>query len=81
MTKFEEAIQIVKGTTNYLRLKANIANNDIEELHKKRYAVCLACEFRNAEVDRCTACGCNLQLKTRALGSGCPKEYWNEVEK
>jgi hypothetical protein len=28
-------------------MKANIANNDIEELHKRRYAVCKVCEFRN----------------------------------
>jgi hypothetical protein len=27
-------------------MKANIANNDIEELHKRRY-VCKVCEFRN----------------------------------
>jgi hypothetical protein len=39
MNKFEEAIQIAKGA-NFLRMKANIANNDIEELHKRRYAVC-----------------------------------------
>jgi hypothetical protein len=39
MNKFE-AIQIAKGVTNFLRMKANIANNDIEELHKRRYAVC-----------------------------------------
>jgi hypothetical protein len=39
MNKFEEAIQIAKGVTNFLRMKANIAN-DIEELHKRRYAVC-----------------------------------------
>jgi hypothetical protein len=44
MNKFEEAIQIAKGVTNFLRMKANIANNDIEELHKRRYA---RCEFRN----------------------------------
>jgi hypothetical protein len=35
MNKFEEAIQIAKGVTNFLRMKANIANNDIEELQKK----------------------------------------------
>jgi hypothetical protein len=28
MNKFEEAIQIAKGVTNFLRMKANIANND-----------------------------------------------------
>jgi hypothetical protein len=34
MNKFEEAIQIAR-VTNFLRMKANIANNDIEELHKR----------------------------------------------
>jgi hypothetical protein len=38
MNKFEEAIQMPKEL--FLRMKANIANNDIEELHKRRYAVC-----------------------------------------
>jgi hypothetical protein len=35
MNKFEEAIQIAKGVTNFLEWK-HIANNDIEELQKKR---------------------------------------------
>jgi hypothetical protein len=37
MNKFEEAI--AKGVTNFLR-KSKYSNNDIEELHKRRYAVC-----------------------------------------
>jgi hypothetical protein len=44
MNKFEEAIQIAKGVTNFLRMKAN-NNNDIEELHKRRYAVCKVCSL------------------------------------
>jgi hypothetical protein len=56
MNKFEEAIQIAKGVTNFLRMKANIANNDIEELHKRRYAVCKV--FRNPDNDKCNSCGC-----------------------
>jgi intracellular sulfur oxidation DsrE/DsrF family protein len=48
MNKFEEAIQIAKGVTNFLRMKANIANNDIEELHKEgmQYARCASLEIR-----------------------------------
>jgi rRNA maturation endonuclease Nob1 len=60
MNKFEEAIQIAR-VTNFLRMKA-IANNDIEELHKRRYAVC-KCEFRNPDNDKCNSCGCPLQLR------------------
>jgi hypothetical protein len=47
MNKFEEAIQIAK-VTNFLRMKANIANNDIEELHKEgmQYARCASLEIR-----------------------------------
>jgi hypothetical protein len=45
-------------------MKANIANNDIEELHKRRYAVCKVCEFRNPDNDKCNSCGCPLQLRT-----------------
>jgi uncharacterized paraquat-inducible protein A len=81
MNRFEEAIQIAKGVTNFLRMKAHIANNDIEELQKKRYAVCLACEFRSKDDDSCTVCGCPLKLRTRAPGAGCPKEYWKEVHR
>jgi hypothetical protein len=41
MNKFEEAIQIAKGVTNFLRMKANIITT-IEELHKEgmQYARC-----------------------------------------
>jgi hypothetical protein len=38
MNKFEEAIQIAKEVTNFLRMKA-IYSNDIEELHKRRYGM------------------------------------------
>jgi hypothetical protein len=43
MNKFEEAKY--QRVTNFLRMKANIANNDIEELHKRRYAVCKVCSL------------------------------------
>jgi hypothetical protein len=42
-------------------MKANIADNDIEELHKRRYAVCKVCGLKimiNA------IHGCPLQLRT-----------------
>jgi hypothetical protein len=53
-------------------MKANIANNDIEELHKEgmQYA---RCEFRNPDND--APCGCPLQLRTRAPETACPKEF------
>jgi hypothetical protein len=53
MNKFEEAIQIAKGVTNFLRMKANIAN-DIEELHKRRYAVCKVSSL-DPDNDKCNS--------------------------
>lgn len=81
MDKFKQAKQIASGLTNYLRMKANISNSDIEEMQNKRFSVCFQCEFRNTVKNTCNSCGCALDLKTRAPGASCPEKFWSEVTK
>ena len=81
MDKLEQAKQIAEGLTNFLKMKAHISDPEIEDIQRKRFAVCLACEFRKAEKNTCSLCGCLLELKTRALAASCPKAYWKEIIK
>ena len=81
MDKFNQAKQIASGLTNFLRMKANIAAADIEEMHAKRYAICKLCPSADIPNDRCLECGCLLKLKTRSPESSCPLAHWKEVKK
>lgn len=80
MNKFEQAKQIASGLTNFLKMKANIADTEIEELQKFRYSVCLSCPDRMVQADRCGICKCVLSLKTRAPASSCPVGHWGKAE-
>lgn len=81
MNRFEQAKQITTGLTNFIKMKANIADVDIEELQKRRYEVCLSCPDRVEETDRCGICKCLLKLKTRVPEASCPASHWSEVKK
>lgn len=81
MDRLKQAKQIASGLTNYLKVKAMIADPEVETLQKKRYAVCLECPNRNPEKDICLVCGCFLPFKTRALEASCPEEHWVSIIK
>lgn len=80
MSRFEQAKQIVSGLTNYLKMKANVSNSEIEEIQRKRFAICIECEFRNKEKNTCNLCGCFLVVKTRSLEASCPEKYWTKID-
>lgn len=61
------------------------------EIAQERYAICLTCPYRDKEADKCTVCGCFLDLKTgaevnwNALKSRneethCPLGKWNDLD-
>lgn len=81
MDKLKQAKQIASGLTNFLKMKANIADKDVETLQKKRYSVCIECPMKNKEKDTCILCGCFLPFKTRSLESSCPENHWVEIIK
>lgn len=71
---FQKFKDMVIGYTNLLKKKANVADQEIEELAKMRYSVCLKCPENKGET--CGACGCVLAAKVRALETNCPKMKW-----
>ena len=56
-----------------------IQNNQLfttKEEKKRRYDICQACEFFNAEEKRCTKCGCYMEHKTGLTAAQCPEKKW-----
>lgn len=76
MDRFQQAKQIAAGATNLIRLQLNLHDHDVEDIHRKRFAVCLQCPNRDAELNSCQVCGCFLAIKTRSMESSCPEKYW-----
>jgi hypothetical protein len=71
---------ILEGVGNTL-----IKNKVIEEIAIERKAVCAVCPFLNKDCitvggNCCGACGCKIELKTRAMAASCPKNKWVAVK-
>ena len=65
---------IIKGFTNFLKAKADVADEEVEELAKLRYSQCMRCPEKKGE--NCGACGCVLGAKVRVLEESCPLNKW-----
>jgi hypothetical protein len=76
--------QIIQGIANSVFKK-----EDVEEIAKQRYDVCVNCHLHLSDGEGCTVpgthpccneklggCGCSLYIKTRALSSECPLGKW-----
>jgi hypothetical protein len=50
-----------------------------DEVANERMSVCIACEYRDKEENKCKKCGCFLDLKTACLTNWNPKKNRNEV--
>lgn len=75
--------QILEGARNRI-----FKQEHVEAIAQHRLAVCNTCEFIDRSGERCyvigtqpccSACGCSLALKTRALSDQCPNEFWGAV--
>lgn len=67
MNRLEEIIEGWKNLT--------FQNKDIEDIAKKRIAICVNCEFLRKN-NTCRRCGCYMPAKTRSLKSNCPENLW-----
>lgn len=73
---------VFEGAWNAVFIKESI-----EQVSKQRLAICKGCD-KNSEMAKllgyktfrpdfhCALCGCNLELKTRALSEVCPSGKW-----
>jgi hypothetical protein len=46
--------------------------SETEPLYLKRIEICNSCNYRDAEAERCMACGCFIKAKARIMLSRCP---------
>lgn len=46
--------------------------SETEPLYLKRIEICNSCNYRDAEKDRCMACGCFIKAKARITLARCP---------
>ena len=68
-----QAWNLVKSTTDYVQSgMENVSADD----YKVRLKVCGGCPFR--EKDRCTKCGCFIQVKAKWKTATCPDHRWPE---
>lgn len=81
MDRFQQAKEIAAGAANLARLKLNLADADVERIHKTRMDVCFKCEFYGRELNSCTKCGCLLAIKTRSMESSCINGHWPAAKK
>jgi hypothetical protein len=73
----EQGKNLAKSATEVI--KTSIKGTPLfapHEVQKERWDICNQCEFINKELNRCTACGCNLNMKISYSGVSCPKEKW-----
>lgn len=47
------------------------------EEQRIRQEICNRCKFKDVEQNRCTQCGCDLNMKISFALSDCPIEKWN----
>jgi len=47
-----------------------------EDLFKKRFNICISCDYVSKDKSICTACGCVINVKARFNSASCPKGYW-----
>lgn len=78
---FVNAINTLTGKSNQTETASeptDVSSFDIlsEEnpLYIQRVSICNSCEYRDAERDRCSACGCFIKAKARLSTSKCPLE-------
>lgn len=70
---FETAKNFTKSAAEHI---ADGMKNTEKTLQEKRMDVCRRCEFFIKETERCSKCGCYLQLKTKWNSAKCPIKKW-----
>lgn len=77
---------ILEGAWNSIFVKESI-----EETHRERIDICRECPYNSTKMKEqsgyktfrpdfhCTICGCNLDMKTRAMSEKCPQDKWLAV--
>lgn len=66
---------ILMGYFNLLLSKMKMINKQRRELYKKRYRICLKCQYLNKH-EMCEICGCFVVAKTKVDEANCPKNLW-----
>lgn len=64
---------VVSAAVNYV---AQGLPNLPDEEFEKRMDICRSCSSYDGEANKCTLCGCFLEIKARAGSSECPLGLW-----
>ena len=78
-SKFQMAKNSAKATTKHV---VSGGRNVSPEVQKERMEICAgtettpACEYYDADANRCRDCGCFLAIKTKWKTSTCPQNKW-----
>lgn len=75
----QQSKEIYEGFRNLIKAKLSLSDEDIENMARLRYNICLECKSRKKISNICGECGCYLPAKTRSETSECPLKYWNSI--
>lgn len=70
---FKQAVNFTKSAAEHI---ADGMKNTEKTQQEERMDICRGCEFFIEETERCSKCGCYLQLKTKWRGAKCPLKKW-----
>lgn len=70
---------VLDQALHYIAEKVIVKELVTEQVAKERFAECLKCPYRDPEENKCTQCGCFLDLKTKAKVNWNPKRGRNEI--
>ena len=73
------SMTIADEIKHYLASKVIIKEKVDGDTADARFDVCLKCEYRNPEENKCMVCGCFLDLKTQSRVNWRPAKNRNEI--
>lgn len=72
-------MSVLEQIKHYLASKVIVREKVDEQTADWRFEICLGCEFRDPEENKCRECGCYLDLKVGCRVNWLPKKNRNEV--
>jgi hypothetical protein len=70
---------VLDQALHYIAEKVIVRELVSDQIAKERFEECLKCPYRDAEENKCTRCGCFLDLKTKARVNWNPRQNRNEI--
>lgn len=72
-------MEVLEQIKHYLASKIIVKERVDDDTADERFTICLRCEFRDDNENKCRQCGCYLDLKVGSRVNWLPKKNRNEI--